>query len=99
MTKAELGILQSKLLSDVLSSMDALADARKKDGIGNDLYLLKAIGQEGLTLSYRCSMLTGVLKLLAGKADDLTKTERGLLGRNARIRPLIPDADGGDGDE
>jgi hypothetical protein len=97
MTTAELQAMEARLADDVRQSLDALSKvADLEDATVRD------VAQEGLTLSYRCNLLTGIRKLLKGDADTLTRTERGLLGRNARIRPLLPpadDDDGGDGDE
>jgi hypothetical protein len=98
MTDAELSALRDRLRAEVVASMTAIGDALQYD-VGGDLKLLKAISQEGLTLAYRVNLLTGVTKILAGQADDLTRTERGLLGRNARIKPLLPDDDGGGEDD
>jgi hypothetical protein len=93
MTVQELEAMAGRLLGDILLSISALQEI--EDDV-EDAEILRAVAQEGLTLAYRCTLLSGIKKLLAGRADELTRTERGLLGRNARIKPLLPDDDGGE---
>jgi hypothetical protein len=95
MSPAELSAFAERLIGEIRQSLTAFGEI-DADNLAGDPALLRNVSQEGLTLAYRCNLLSGIQKILKGDTDTLTRTERGLLERNSRIKPLLPDDDGGD---
>jgi hypothetical protein len=94
MTERELREMADQIIRDIARSIDAIAEINVYDAAANNRPVLLALGQEGLTLSYRVNLFAGILNLLEG--NELTATQAGLLRRNKRIAPLVPDTNGGD---